>query len=372
MTYKKIVILILSGFILLIFSPGKIFAENIAGNDAWRKLEQGFLAYDKGELGEALLFCEQAKVIHTAEISAFTANLKKSLSSSEVKKAGDDIMGIYAVLEKRNESVAAGIINSVLLNHKVEDFGKSMKELLSWLEKRLVYPEADFLTGKIYEAEGENSLALAYYEKAWENRDFLDIPDERFTLAYRMADLSLNMKNVWAQEQYLFLVLLDDEVFGKPGMESPTLQAMLHIIKDDITTEKFFKLYRHAYYTGLKAYQDLAALYYSSNNLDRALPVAVLASTISVTRLDEALKQVDFEYVYANFSDLLIRTGKNNAISGWAKEIKLWDSFLLLARILYDSGERQQAVSIWTALAGYCPDKVTARKSMALLGQLTR
>ena len=355
----------------LFLVPGIIRAEITTGNDAWRLLERAYIAYEQEELGDSLLFCEQAKARHTAIIGSYISILQNSLSPSEVKKAGDDIMTVYAVLKKRNDGSALDVLDSVLLNHKPEYFGKSIQTLLFWLQKRLVYPEADFLSGKIYEAEGENLLALSYYEKTWLNKDFLDIPDDRFTLAYRMADLSYNMNNRGAQEKYLLLALVDDTLFGKPGEESATLKAMIHTLHIDSTTEKFFSLYRHTNYKGLKAYQDLSLFYFDSNNIDRALAVAALASCISVTRLAEVLKQYDFEFVYSNFTDLVIRTGKNVLISEWAREAKIWDSFFLLASILEKSGERQQARSLWTVLGAYCPDRTVSRKSMNMLEKIT-
>jgi hypothetical protein len=359
----------LTSLAFLIFALLNAGTENIAGNEAWRILERATILFERQELGEALLSCEQAKARHAAEIGSFISILQNSMSPLEVKKAGDDIMTVYSVLEKRNDSSALEILNSVMLNHKAEFFGKSMQSLLAWLQRRLVYPEADFLLGQIYEAEGENSLALSYYEKSWQNKDFLDIPDERYTIAYRMADLSFHSDDRGAQEKYLLLILLDDKMFGKPGEESATLNAMIHTLNSDPTTEKFFSLYRHSNFKGLKAYQDLSALYYDSNNFDRALSVAALASCISVSLLSDAVKEYDFEYRYTDLSDLLIRAGKSAEITEWAGNIKIWDSFLLLASILQAKGEYRQARSIRTILAAYCPDTSVSRKATISSGK---
>jgi len=243
-------------------------AATVGGNEAWRILERAQIAFERGEAGEALLFCEQAREVHTAGIRSYIEILKKSLAPAEVKKAGDDIRDVQAVLEKRNDSPALAVFEAV-----PDFFGKSVAAMLAWLEKRLVYPEADFLVGKVYEAEGEHRLALSFYEKAWSNRDMLDIGDEQYTLIYRMADLSANMQNFGAQEAYLLLILTEDPVFGKPGEESPTLRAMIRTLEIERTTDKFFSLYRHSNFTAYKAYLDLSHFYYydSRKRLDRAL-----------------------------------------------------------------------------------------------------
>ncbi len=350
--------------ILILFSSFA-FAQPSPGNEAWRVLERGKLAFEQEELGKALLYCEQAREIHIAEFKAYKENLEKALLPREVKKAGDDIMKVRSVFEKRSDSDSVAILDAILLNHPPSSFYYSIKNLLTWIDNNLVYPEADFLAGQVYEGEGENYLALDYYEKAWVNRGFLDIPDERFTLAYRMADLAYNMKNFGKREEYLQLILIEDPVYGKPDAPGATLAAMVRTLETETSTDRFFLLYRNTNYSALKAYQDLASHYYydSGKRLDRALPVAALASTISLTHLCEVLKQADFDFTYKDFPDLLIRTEKNAGVARWAQETKLWDSFLLLAIILSEKGKNTQAESIWTALAHYCPDKMIARKA---------
>ena len=349
-------------------------AATVGGNEAWRILERAQIAFERGEAGEALLFCEQAREVHTAGIRSYIEILKKSLAPAEVKKAGDDIRDVQAVLEKRNDSPALAVFEAVQLNHPPDFFGKSVAAMLAWLEKRLVYPEADFLVGKVYEAEGEHRLALSFYEKAWSNRDMLDIGDEQYTLIYRMADLSANMQNFGAQEAYLLLILTEDPVFGKPGEESPTLRAMIRTLEIERTTDKFFSLYRHSNFTAYKAYLDLSHFYYydSRKRLDRALPAAALASSIAVTRLTGAIVRKDFEYVYGGLGDLFTRVGKDAELAAWARDNRFWDSFLVLASVLYDHGARTQALYLWTLVADYCPDRVASRRASVMARQYNK
>lgn len=338
-------------------------AESSGDNESWRILERGAIALEKGEPGEALRLCDIARTEHKAQIEKRISILQKSLLPREVKKAGDDIQTVYDILKKRQDSDPVEVLDGILLNHPAVFFGKSIQKLMSWLDTQKIYPEADVMTGKIYESEGEYKQALFFYTKAWENRAFLDIPEERYSLSYRMADLAGNISDLGSQEIYLLSVVQEDPVFGKPGEESPTLTAMMHTLISDQSTDKFFNLYRHSNFIALKAYQDLASLYYygPQQRLDRALPAAVLSCCISVTRLSKALEQADFDYVYSGLPDLFLKSGKKAEIVSWAKDTEIWKSFLLLASVLYDNNEQLQAISIWTALAGYCPDQKTVR-----------
>ena len=354
-------------FYLASFFP--LNAQNFHAADTWKIMENANTAFDGKEFGEALKLCETAKQTHIQSIEADIASLKKSLAPAEVKKAGDSIDRVLAVLEKREETSAISIINSVLLMHPSSYFNNSTASLIDWMQNQKAFPEADFLSGKIYEAEGETDLAFSFYGKALDAKAFLDVPDERFTIIYHMADIAKNEGNKGTWEKYLLLIPMEDPIFGKPGEESQTLSAMIRILKSERTVEKFFYSFRHSNFIALKAYQDLASFYYydSKGRIDRALPVAVLASCISVTELSGVLSRNDFNFEYQTLTDLMIRVGKNQKLVSWAHDKKIWDSFLLVAAILYDDGEKSQAVSLWTILSLYCPDAVIARKALDTL-----
>ena len=338
------------------------------GDDDWRILDQASLALEKGDPGDALVLCEQARAIHASLVGYWRSELEKSFLPAEVKKAGDSLEEVYRVLEKRNDAVAVGILDAIFLTRpRKQAFADSVSKLLSWLDRKLAYPEADMLTGQVYEAEGENKLAFRYYEQAWNDRELLDIPDQRITLAYRMADLAALSGNPGSREKYLFLVISEDPVFGSPGEESPILKAMIRTLQTEPTPEKFCLLYRHENYTALKAYQDLFTFYYtdSGRRIDRAMAPATLAACISITRLIAVAKESDLDFAYTGLPDLFDWYGRHPELSGWASGNHLWDSFLMLAAVLRDSTGRQQAEWFWSALAGHCPDRNVVRAARA-------
>lgn len=330
-----------------------------------QSLDNASVSLERGEYGEALAACENARLRHRKIIERYIAVLNASLSPGEVRRAGDDIAIVRDVLVKRNDVEAVEIMDSILQKHPSSFFSKSMSRLVDWLGRRIVIPEADMISGEIYESEGEYGMALAAYREAWIHRDFLDIPDKRFHILYRMADISDRTGDQAAREQYLLLVLTEDPLFGKPGDESPSLKAMIRTISEGPDTDKFFSLYRHRNALGLKAYQDLATFYYrdSDGRLDRALPVALISAVISVSLLEDAVTRTDFEYEYKGLPDLFRSCSAHAEVIAWAERIKIWDSFLLAAAVLHDSGRRSQALALWSDLARYCPDGITARKA---------
>lgn len=346
---------------------GAAFASNPLDHDTWKLLDEAKTAYADGEFGDALKLCETARQTHLAYIGRCVSALEGSLSSRDAKKAGDLISDVRRTLVSRNETASVEILDSILVIRPSASFGDSMSRLMDWLRGRKAFPEADALAGMVYEAEGERAVAVDYYERAWADRAYFDVPSDKFRIAYRLADISKNSLRYGDQEKYLLLVLTDEPLFGTPGSESPTLKAMIRSLETEPTTEKFFSLYRHDNAVSLKACVDLASLYRSMNRTDREFPPAALSAVISVSMLSNAVSARDFGYAYAGLGDLLARAGKNREVFAYAEENGLWEPFLGLAAALRDRGHERQAKSLLSEVAAYCPNARTARRARDML-----
>jgi tetratricopeptide (TPR) repeat protein len=357
----------LAAALILVFAHDAAAATSQARDEAWKTLDQAKYAFERKEFDEALRLVDGARAAHRARIESDRAILSKAVLSGEPKKAGDDLVAVYRALVKRGNADAISVLDRIYLTHEPYDFGNSFSRLLRWLEESLDYPEADALAGMIYKTEGEYAVAMSFLKKAWDARRNLDIPDESYGIAYAMADIAEAGGDHGVREECLLLVLTDDAVYGSPGKESSTLLAMTNSLKVDPSLTKFFFLYRNDRLVALKAYQDLAQHYQDSGRIDRAYPVAVLAAITSLTVLEKNLRSVDFQYAYSSFEDLVRRSSRNAKVTQWAREQRVWDSFLILSSIMWENGEREQAKYLWNCLAESCPDGAIARKASGAL-----
>ncbi len=359
--FRSLICIILAG----LFFAG-LYAQNLVpGQESWRYLGMARSAFDRGEYGMALQLTEQAREKHRQESRWRHSTLLQAVSPTEVKRAGEEILQVRDVLVRRNDLPAVEIIDDLVLLKGgdatgISFFGNSISRMVEWLSLRSVFPEADMLSGQVYEAEGEYLQALRFYETAWKNRDFLDIPDKRYDLLYRMASVAGWAGREDSREQYLLLVLADDPLFGEPGNEGPVLRSMIRTLSQEPDTEKFFLLYRHTNYTALQALRDLTHFYgHTSRRYDRALSTAALAAVISVTRIEEAVMSRDYRYRYSGLADLMQRAAADREIMAWSRNHGAWDSLLQLARILGDrrSGNTLAiAIHLFQELADFCPD----------------
>ena len=329
----------------------------------WHLLEQGKVAYEAREFGEALLLFGQAREMRKMQIAAQYDYLFAALKPQQVRAAGDLIADVYRVLEKRQDYEACAILDKIFLTHPPAYFNKSISALLDWFRRSGVYPECDYLIGKVYELEGELSQSRRFYQEAWEAREFLYIPDMRFEIIYSLAQISGLLKQYDDQEKYLLLILTEDPVYGTTNAESATLRAMIHTIKHEQTVEKFFSLYRHHNDIALRAYIELTDMYVRAEEYDRAFRTALLGADIAVTYLSDTLKNVDFTYTYSTFTDLLLKSGANNELLQWTESKKIWNVFIQFADLLYRQGFVVQAGDLYYKLAENCPSFTYAKEA---------
>lgn len=362
--------LVIACFTILISAC--LYAQKVSTDSLeypWHLLEQGKVAYEGREFGKALLLFRQAREMHKTQVTAQYDYLFAALKPHQVRAAGDLISDVYRVLEKRQDYEACAILDRIFLIHPPAYFDKSISAVLTWLKKSDVYPECDYLIGKVYELEGELTQSRRFYQSAWEAREFLYIPDMRFEIIYSLAQISGLLKQYDDQEKYLLLILTEDPVYGTTNVESPTLRAMIHTIKNEQTVEKFFSLYRHHNDIALRAYIELTDIYLRAEEYDRAFRTALLGADIAVTYLSNTLKKADFMYTYSNFSDLLQRIGTNNEILQWTETKQIWNVFLQFADLLYRQGFVVQANDLYHKLSESCPSFTYANEATYRLSQ---
>ena len=330
----------------------------------WHLLEQAKIQMEKGEFGLALHLTNKARDIHKEQMEAKYSYMFNALKPKRVKLEGDNISDVYAILNKREDHDACKILDEIFLTHPPVFFDKSISKLMSWLEKRKAFPETDYLTGRIYFAEGDYEQAMHYYKEAWNSHNFLEIPDERFNIIYALADTSKLLRKYDEQEKYLLLVLTEDPIYGTTNLESDALQAMIKTISSEKTTEKFFLLYRNRNPIALKAYMDLTDIYMEAGKNRRALATAVLASIITITNLDDLILKDNYTYEYTNLSDLLHRLNRKQEVILWAEKQNFWRAFMNLADCLSNNGNTEQASYLYSKLAESIPSIKYAQEAI--------
>lgn len=360
------------------------------GEEYWYILKQAQDAYDYGEYGRAISLAEEAKSVRRQQATWEEYTLEQLQKIYEVRRVGDHLSEIIPVLENRNQKNALEIIYSYYEAYGSEYFKDSLAALLRFLQHNDVYPEADYLIGRVYRLEGETEQATKYMQKAYEAAELLNVPGIKYEILYDMADIAKNQmsdaqyksyinashsdaKYYTEYEKYLLDILADDAQFTNASY----MNALIHLVQnnDSNSVRNFFVFYRSDNDTSLKALEGLSSYYNltssaMSNEAEasaeriKALKCAALGSIIAVTRIQDILEDRLTGYEYKDLADLLLKCTKYSDILTWGNRNGVWELLYNFAEISAECGYTVFATDLLLILKDTEPELYWRQKAL--------
>ena len=323
---------------------------------------------ENNDYGKALKYSEDAILYKKEMVENQLKILNNSLSARRVKAVGDNINSVLKILNERNEFEAIKIIQYYIKKYDIENFDSSISKLIEFISGTKVYPEAQKLIGDIYKLEGEYEYAESYYKMALDNKDYLDIPDEKYEILYMLADISRLSGNDNQMEVRLLNILTEDSAFKDTALKNSILRTIKANKADSV--EKFFILHRADNYYSLKAYNELSQYYYKKNDQEKALLYASLFCLTSFTKIYETLKLRNFDYEYKDLKTFFQECSYHNDILTWGSENQIWKSFNTLAAYTSEFGYVEFSKSLLKILVLYSPERYWQQEAVIQLQKL--
>ncbi len=344
-------------FLTMLVPAFSLSSGKIKGDDYWYVLKQAENAFAANDYGRALALAEEAKEKKQQVAEWEDLALDETQRSSKVRKMGDYLDELLPVLKEREYDDAVYVINSKLKLYGSDFFHGRFSELQAWVEKDYLYPEADFLIGKIYKLEGEFELSGDYLGRAYANIKRLDISDVKYDILYELADLADYREDGPEYEKMLLAVLADDKLYRDKGF----MHALVRLINNkkdspDKAVEKFFLLYRSENDISIQALEKLSVYYSGIGQTEKAMSCAALGAVAAVTKIEEILKDRLIDYSYTSFVDLLNKSAGYSDIIDWGNDNNIWELFFSLAKITRTYGQTDFANALFSILAKYEPE----------------
>ena len=358
--------LILSAFLLLSFFS--LFAQvvpkkPVSSEYSWRILQDAQFAFDKGEFSRAMNLANKAKANRVAESDYEVYILDVALSPLAVRKAGEDFGAVLEVLKERDQTEAISIINRYLELYGEKFFQYSVHKMENWVEEKRVYPEADFLIGKIYRLEGEYKTAIDFYEKARLESAFLDIPDKVYDILYEMADLMLHQHENEKYKQALLLILDND-----PNYKDDVLRrAMLKIIDANKASnvDRFFDLFRASSPKTLRALYNISVIFEEEGEVENSLFASALGTVESLSHILASISGRDANFDFDTLASFLQKIGEYEDISIWCEQNHFWDNLINFCKKISARGDIIYANATLEVIAENSPDPYTRAAAKA-------
>lgn len=334
-----------------------------------RILDDAEICFSESSFGDALNYAEKAKNARKYQYEWEIKLLENSFKPNDVKKKGDSLSDIRKLMVEREDFDAVEIIDRYTLKLGFDYFDNSKKKLLLFLEENKIYPEAEFLIGRIYCLEGEYDIAWRYYSKALENSNLLDVPSFKYDILYELAKVSQLLNKSDKYEEYLLLILSQSEEFKNESLS----QAMLNTLSGTKSNclEKFFSLYRCENHKVIKAYFDLTDYYVEHNRKEKALKTCSLGVIASYSKIIDVIKKRDAEFSGENLVDVLKEVQNYDDIVKWGIENDIWKGFYNLAEITYKNNDLIFCIQLFNILKDLEPEQYWKDKASVRLKEIT-
>jgi len=197
--------------------------------------------------------------------------------------------------------------------YEKKEYGEALNHFNKLVERHGVFPEAEYRIGRVFEQEGEHILAEKQYLKALEAVRILHIPELKYEIQYRLAELYKNRGNLDTYSQILNSIVLDELEENQLALanEGPAINTLK---RDGI--DRTLLLFRHSFTYSVEAFNQLGIYYYKNGDYKGATSKLIypLLSLFSVSidylrELDPALRFPEsFDEVVDKHSDYVFDT----------------------------------------------------------------
>jgi len=212
-------------------------------------------------------------------------------------------------------------------------------------------PEAEMGLGYIFEQEGELELARVQYQRALDHADGLYVPEDRFTILYRLAGIYSRSLQYGRYEQTLRTILaLGSGTSGGPDSQALAYQEAMYTVLLRNGPDKLFTLYRKDERNIQRAYGELGLYCYRTGLYREAVRNLIPSLVTPLTNAVSYRRDRDFEYEYTRLDRFIGESFGDPFLANYLAETDFLKNLYYLGASLYASGYQTLAREIWTAL----------------------
>jgi tetratricopeptide (TPR) repeat protein len=337
-------------------------------NDWWFTLEQGKQDFRESAYGSAFIHFDNARRQRRAMYEQMERDLIDLLSLTPVRRMGDSLDRIDSYARERRYDRAAAALDEAYYRFSKTEFNNSAQAVLIAIGGLKNYPEAEYWIGETYRLEGELSLAVAQYQKAWEQREFLEQKGFETELLYKIANIRRIRQEYNEMERTLLRILAQDELWamGDTGTvsvltsESGAINAFArNAMTKTLETEginRFLAMYRYANTAVEQAHRLLGLFYYSTGrHYPKSQEHLMYAFLIQNSIIIEEVIRNEYGFSFTHLDALASRINRYPLIAEYVDTVEYYKTAYYLGCSLYGNGKTAAARGLWSFLSAYAP-----------------
>jgi tetratricopeptide (TPR) repeat protein len=230
-----------------------------------------------------------------------------------------------------------------------KEYGLALRKYQDAISGTSALPEAEMAIGDIYKQEGETELAVRQYEKAYNLRNYFTIPEDKYTVLYRIAAVAEEQLDYRKMEESLLLIVNDDMSFNEPATSR---------IKEQIESNYYgkgldyvLKLYRLTYRFAESAHAKLGWFYYKTGLFTKSALHLLYAVTYTISEASNSIASKDVDFQFTTLKDFLQVSRPDKDVTSFIQDSGLWNDLYYLAGSTFKAGYPSHAQFIWTLLS---------------------
>ncbi len=245
------------------------------------------------------------------------------------------------------------------------EYGQAMRIFRSVLEQDRISPEAHYWIGRIFEEEGEYSLAEEQYRRALEFRRQLYVMDYEIRIRERLARLYKEKGDYAEFEKALTEILLMDVDYS--SRESEAMRAAMIRILTDQGLEKVVELYRLDKAEYFLANAELGLFYYRTGRYMDAVRHLLSGGLTVISRTIRHLEVRRPFLEYTGLTDLFRNAMDEEEGAEYLEKSRIDALLYYLGASLYAAGELGSFRQVMELVRDAFPGSVWRSRAIAQL-----
>ena len=229
------------------------------------------------------------------------------------------------------------------------EFGQAMRLYKEAVVGAGIFPEAEAAIGDVYLEEGEATLAQRQYEKAYDERKSLYIPEQQYDILHKLANLFEMQQSYKLMEDRLSQIVADDKRFQDTATQHMRTQVERNFL--DKGLDRVLVLYDFTDQSfAAPAHSKLGWFYYRTGRFSPAVSNLLYSVIFRASEMRQVLKDRDVDYEFSNAAELLGSIEDNPELKAYAQSTGFYKDIYYLAGSMFANGYPQHARTLWTLL----------------------
>jgi len=344
-----------------------IFTSNLFAQQQtpwWLSLEQGKQKFRAGDYSGALLSFEDARRNRRSMYEKMERDFITFLSRSDVRRIGDSLERVEWYSYEQRYTLASAALEELFYRIPKRSFNNSATAALAGFSRLKDYPEAEYWIGEIFRIEGELSLALSQYRRAYSMRGNLEDPGFSTTILYKIANVQRTRQEYVDMENVLLSIIADKDTLWTNAMlaenttgRMPHDQASAAFARNamaktltDYGINRFMVMYRYNNSSVEPAHRILG-LHYAVQGRAAAEQHLMFAFLIQNTIIIEEVRRRQFDFLYTDLSALAREINNSQLLLSYVDEVEYYKTVYYFGISLFRNGKTAAARTLWNFLA---------------------